>query len=76
MSPSGSTAVSADMGGEPTDRSSSTVGQTNRRPRTHRRPAKMRRMDFDLMAPITTWSETAARARAVEQAGFSGMLYT
>jgi probable F420-dependent oxidoreductase len=36
----------------------------------------MRRMDFDLMAPITTWSETADRARAVEQAGFSGMLYT
>ena len=33
-------------------------------------------MDFDLMAPITTWAETAARARAVEQAGFSGMLYT
>ena len=28
------------------------------------------------MAPITTWSETADRARAVEQAGFSGMLYT
>ena len=28
------------------------------------------------MAPITTWAETAERARAVEQAGFSGMLYT
>lgn len=38
--------------------------------------AKMRPMDFDLMAPITTWAETASRARAVEQAGFSGMLYT
>lgn len=45
-------------------------------PRSHRSRAKMPGMDFDLMAPITTWAETAARARQVEQAGFSGMLYT
>ena len=28
------------------------------------------------MAPITTWAGTAARAQEVEQAGFSGMLFT
>lgn len=36
----------------------------------------MQVMDFDLMAPTTTWAATAERARQVEKAGFSGMLYT
>jgi probable F420-dependent oxidoreductase len=33
-------------------------------------------MRFDLMIGATTWERTAARARDVERAGFSGMLFT
>lgn len=33
-------------------------------------------MRFDLMAGATTWEATAAMARDVERAGFSGMLFT
>lgn len=33
-------------------------------------------MQFDLMTGSTTWKKTAELARAVEQAGFSGMLFT
>jgi len=33
-------------------------------------------MQFDMMAATTTWAETAATARAAEDAGFSGLLFT
>ena len=33
-------------------------------------------MRFDLMTGAATWADTAALARDVEQAGFSGMLFT
>lgn len=33
-------------------------------------------MEFDLMAPAQPWARTAELARAVERAGFSGMVFT
>ena len=33
-------------------------------------------MDFDLMADSSTWADAARLARDVEDAGFSGMLFT